>query len=123
MHAQDLAGLGGKILRLATDGRPAPGNPFPGSLVWSYGHRNPEGLAWDQDGNMYAAEIGEAVWDELNVVQPGKNYGWPKVEGMGKDPNYINPLVAWHPEIGVSADVAIQGKTAVATCLRGQRIY
>jgi glucose/arabinose dehydrogenase len=121
--AQRIDDLGGKILRMTTDGQPAPGNPFDDSLVWSYGHRNPEGIAWDQKGNMYAAEIGEAQWDELNVVQPGKNYGWPKVEGMGSDPSYVNPLVAWHPEVGVSADVAIVGETAVVTCLRGQRIY
>jgi glucose/arabinose dehydrogenase len=121
--AQRIDDLGGKILRMTTDGKPAPGNPFEDSLVWSYGHRNPEGIAWDGEGNMYAAEIGEAQWDELNVVQPGKNYGWPKVEGMGSDASYVNPLVTWHPEVGVSADVAIAGKTAVVTCLRGQRIY
>jgi glucose/arabinose dehydrogenase len=121
--AQNLADLGGKILRMTTDGKPAPGNPFKDSLVWSYGHRNPEGLAWDKQGNLYSAEIGESVWDELNVIQPGKNYGWPKVEGMGNDPNFVNPLVTWHPEVGVSAGVAIHGNTAVVTCLRGQRIY
>jgi glucose/arabinose dehydrogenase len=122
-NAQHLDNLGGKILRMTTDGRPAPGNPFHRSLVWSYGHRNPEGMAWDDVGNMYVAEIGEAAWDELNVVQPGGNYGWPKVEGIGNDPTYVDPVVTWHPEVGVSADVAIRGRTAVVTCLRGQRIY
>jgi glucose/arabinose dehydrogenase len=121
--AQRLDDLGGKILRMTTDGKPAPGNPFADSLVWSYGHRNPEGITWDRDGNMYSAEIGEAQWDELNIIRPGRNYGWPKVEGMGSDTNYVNPLVTWHPEVGVSADVAIAGRTAVVTCLRGQRIY
>jgi glucose/arabinose dehydrogenase len=121
--AQRIDKLGGKILRMTTDGKPAPGNPFAGSLIWSYGHRNPEGMAWDSDGNMFVTEIGESLWDELNVVQPGRNYGWPKVEGIGNDPRYVDPVVTWHPEVGVSADVAIQGKTAVITCLRGQRIY
>jgi glucose/arabinose dehydrogenase len=121
--AQRIGDLGGKILRMTTDGKPAQGNPFGSSLVWSYGHRNPEGMAWDDDGNMFVAEIGEAAWDELNVIEPGKNYGWPKVEGIANDPRYVDPIVAWHPEVGVSADVAIQGKTAVVTCLRGQRIY
>jgi glucose/arabinose dehydrogenase len=121
--SQDLGDLGGKILRMTTDGKPAPGNPYPHSLVWSYGHRNPEGLAWDDEGHMYAAEIGEAVWDELNVIVPGKNYGWPKVEGIGDDPRYVDPIVAWRPEVGVSDGVAILGRVAVVTCLRGQRIY
>jgi len=122
-NPQSLASLGGKILRMTVEGKPVPGNPFHDSLVWSYGHRNPEGMAWDAEGNMYVAEIGQAVWDELNVIQPGRNYGWPKVEGIGNDPAYVDPIVAWHPEVGVSAGVAIHGRTAVVTCLRGQRIY
>lgn len=121
--AQHLDSLGGKILRMTTDGKPPPGNPFRGSLVWSYGHRNPEGMDWDADGNLYVAEIGEAVWDELNIVKPGGNYGWPMVEGIGGNPKYIDPVVTWHPEVGVSADVAVLGSTAVITCLRGQRVY
>ncbi|MFI5910813.1 PQQ-dependent sugar dehydrogenase [Dactylosporangium sp. NPDC051541] len=121
--AQNLGSLGGKILRMTEDGRPPPGNPFPRSLVWSYGHRNPEGLAWDEHGTLYSAEIGEAVWDELNIIRPGANYGWPVVEGIGGNPRYVDPVVAWHPEVGVSAGVAVVGSTAVVTCLRGQRIY
>ncbi len=122
-NAQQVGNLGGKVLRMTTEGTPAPGNPFPESLVWSYGLRNPEGMAWDRDGNMLVAEIGEAVWDELNVIRPGENYGWPKVEGIGTNSEYVNPIVAWHPEVGVSAGVAIQDGVAVVTCLRGQRIY
>lgn len=121
--AQDVRDLGGKILRMTTDGRPAPGNPFPGSLVWSYGHRNPQGIAWDADGTMYVAEIGEAVWDELNIVVRGGNYGWPRVEGIGDDPRFIDPVATWRPEIGVANGVALVGRTAIVTCLRGQRIY
>ncbi|GGM30730.1 oxidoreductase [Dactylosporangium sucinum] len=121
--AQNLASLGGKILRMTTEGKPAPGNPFKNSLVYSYGHRNPEGLAWDADGRLYSSEIGEAVWDELNLIQPGRNYGWPMVEGIGGKPKYTDPIAAWRPEIGVASGVAILGGTAVVTCLRGQRIY
>ncbi|MEU7867607.1 PQQ-dependent sugar dehydrogenase [Dactylosporangium sp. NPDC049140] len=121
--AQSLASLGGKILRMTPDGKPPPGNPFPHSLIWSYGHRNPEGLAWDAAGTMYSAEIGEAVWDELNIISPGADYGWPAVEGIGNKHGFVDPVVAWHPEVGVSAGVAVTGTTAIVTCLRGQRIY
>ena len=122
-HSQYVSDLGGKILRMTTAGKPAPGNPFPNSLVWSYGHRNPEGMAWDEHGQMYVSEIGEALWDELNRVVPGKNYGWPKVEGMGTKSGIVNPLAAWHPESGVTSGVAIVDRTAIVTCLRSQRIY
>lgn len=122
-QAQALDDLGGKILRMTTDGRPAPGNPFPNSLIWSYGHRNPQGIAWDAAGTMYVSEIGEAVWDELNVIVPGGNYGWPEVEGIGDHPDYIDPIAAWRPEVGVTSGVALLGRTAIVTCLRGQRVY
>ena len=121
--AQSTNDLGGKILRMTIAGKPAPGNPFRGSLVWSYGHRNPEGMAWDASGRMYVAEIGEAVWDEVNLIQPGKNYGWPKVQGMSHIAGLTNPIAVWRPEIGVTNGIAIIGHTAVVTCLRGQRIY
>jgi glucose/arabinose dehydrogenase len=121
--SQNLDDLGGKILRMTTDGKPPPGNPFDNSLVWSYGHRNPEGIAWDDDGRMYSAEIGEAVWDELNLIVPGHNYGWPKVQGMGSVPGMTNPIAVWRPEIGVTNGIAMLGRTAIVTCLRGQRIY
>ena len=121
--SQELGDLGGKILRMTTAGKPAPGNPFRNSLVWSYGHRNPEGMAWDDSGRMYVAEIGEAVWDELNLIQPGRNYGWPKVQGMGQVAGMTNPIAVWRPEVGVTNGVAIVGHTAIVTCLRGQRVY
>jgi glucose/arabinose dehydrogenase len=83
--AQDLASLAGKILRLEPDGSFPPDNPFPGSPVWTYGHRNPQGLAWTNDGRLYATEhgptgdLGLAAHDEVNLIEPGKNYGWPFV--------------------------------------------
>jgi len=79
MLAQDLNSLAGKILRINTDGSVPADNPFPNSLVYSYGHRNPQGLAWYQ-GMLVAPEHGPKRNDEINIIAPGANYGWPIVQ-------------------------------------------
>jgi len=82
--AQDKNSVAGKILRVTTDGKAASGNPF-GNLVYSYGHRNPQGLAWDATGNLWATEHGRSIpisgLDELNLIKAGTNYGWPIIQG------------------------------------------
>ncbi len=93
--SQDLDSLGGKILRITPDGAPAPGNPDPDSPVWSHGHRNVQGLAFDADDNLWASEFGQSSFDELNLIRPGQNYGWPEVEGRGPDEDFVNPRVVW----------------------------
>ena len=122
--AQDTSSLGGKILRMTPDGQPAPGNPFPGSLVWSYGHRNVQGLAWDGQGRMYASEFGSKTYDELNVIEPGRNYGWPLVEGFSTDPAHTDPIATWTPTaIASPSGIAVLGEHVYVACLRGQALY
>jgi glucose/arabinose dehydrogenase len=82
-RVQDPASLGGKVLRLRPDGAVPADNPFPGSPVWTVGHRNVQGLAWDDAGRMFASELGQNRRDEVNRIEKGANYGWPEVEGPG----------------------------------------
>jgi glucose/arabinose dehydrogenase len=93
--AQDRDDLNGKILRMRPDGSVPRDNPFPGSLVYSYGHRNVQGLAWDRRGRLWATEFGQNLLDEVNLIRPGRNYGWPVREGKGDTAGgtYTNPLV------------------------------
>lgn len=122
--AQDPASLGGKILRMTPEGKPAAGNPFPDSVVWSYGHRNVQGIAWDSQGRMYASELGSKTYDELNVIEAGKNYGWPHAEGFSTDPNHVNPSATWTPTSSASpSGIAVLGNHLYVACLRGQALY
>ncbi|MET0319715.1 MAG: PQQ-dependent sugar dehydrogenase [Duganella sp.] len=121
-RAQDLGSLGGKILRLTPDGAVPADNPFAGSFVYSYGHRNPQGLAWAADGTLYASEFGQDTWDELNLIKAGGNYGWPVVEGQARDSRYIDPLQQWSTATASPSGMAINGGYIYIANLRGQRI-
>jgi glucose/arabinose dehydrogenase len=118
--AQDLGHLGGKILRLTPDGEVPADNPFPGSLVWSLGHRNVQGLAWTADGTMYASEFGQNTWDELNRITPGANYGWPVVEGIAGRDGFVDPLQQWPTSEASPSGLAAVGGTLFMANLRGQ---
>ncbi|MFE2721858.1 PQQ-dependent sugar dehydrogenase [Kitasatospora sp. NPDC059327] len=121
--AQDTGSLGGKILRLAPDGAPAPGNPFPGSPVYSYGHRNVQGLTWDPQGRLWASEFGQDTWDELNLIRAGGNYGWPVVEGTGGRPEFIDPVVEWHTSEASPSGIAYADGAVWIAALRGTRLW
>ena len=95
-NSQDRNSLGGKILRIKPDGSIPGDNPFEGNPVYSYGHRNVEGLAWDAKGQLYASEFGEHTRDEVNRIEAGENYGWPEVEGKGGESRgYVDPVTVW----------------------------
>jgi glucose/arabinose dehydrogenase len=126
-RAQDRHSLAGKILRVTPDGRPASGNPFPGSPVWSLGHRNVQGLGWDSQGRMFASEFGQNTWDELNRIEPGHNYGWPDVEGRGSAADVrrglTNPLVVWRTDEASPSGIAVGRGAVWLAALRGERLW
>lgn len=95
-RAQDVRSLAGKILRIRADGSIPPDNPFAGSPVYSYGHRNPQGLAWQPGtGRLYSTEHGQTANDEVNRIEAGQNYGWPDAEGKEDLPGLVAPVVVY----------------------------
>ncbi len=122
--AQVAGALNGKILRLTVDGAPAPGNPDPASPVWSLGHRNVQGVAWDVTGRMLASEFGQDTFDELNVVVPGGNYGWPEVEGVGGAASgFVDPVATWSTSDASPSGLAVTREGAYLAGLRGQALW
>ena len=121
--AQDPDSLGGKILHITPDGKPAPGNPVAGSPVWTMGHRNVQGLAFDDRGQLWATEFGASTWDELNRVDKGRNYGWPLFEGSGDDKRYRNPYVEWRTSEASPSGLAFLDGALWAASLRGERLW
>jgi glucose/arabinose dehydrogenase len=131
-NSQDRGSLGGKILRIEPDGSIPPDNPFFGNPVYSYGHRNVEGLAWDAQGRLYASEFGQNTWDEVNRIEAGANYGWPEVEGKGgEDRGYVDPIVVWPTSEASPSGAEIMVDGAIpqwegdlfVTALRGERLW
>jgi glucose/arabinose dehydrogenase len=121
--SQDPASLAGKILRITSDGDPAPGNPDPDSPVWSLGHRNVQGLAFDDQDNLWASEFGASTYDELNLIRPGSNYGWPEVEGRGGSSSFVNPRVVWSTDEASPSGLAYAEGRLWLAALRGTRLW
>jgi glucose/arabinose dehydrogenase len=118
--AQDVDSPSGKILRMTPDGGVPDDNPFPGSLVYSYGHRNVQGLAWASDGTMFASEFGQNTWDELNIIVAGGNYGWPEVEGSADVDGFVNPVQQWATDEASPSGIAVVDGNVFIANLRGQ---
>jgi glucose/arabinose dehydrogenase len=122
-NAQNLNTTAGKILRMTPAGGVPAGNPFANSVVYSYGHRNVQGLAWDAQGRLYATEFGQNAIDEVNQIVAGGNYGWPTCEGNCSNPSFRNPIVTWTTAQSSPSGAAIANNTLFAAALRGQRLW
>lgn len=121
-NAQDLTNLAGKILRMNLDGSIPADNPFPNSYIYSYGHRNPQGLAWDEKGTFYSTEHGQSAHDEINLIKPGKNYGWPIIEGNESESDMVTPIYQTGEETWAPSGIDYaNGKLYIAT-LRGSKV-
>ena len=122
--AQDRGSLNGKILRINPDGSVPSGNPF-GTPVWTWGHRNVQGLAWDAQGRLWASEFGQNTFDEVNLIRKGRNYGWPVVEGKGSTDGgrFTNPLVTWPTAQASPSGAAIIGSNLYIGALRGECVW
>jgi glucose/arabinose dehydrogenase len=123
--AQDRGSMNGKILRMDPDGGVPSGNPFRGSRVWSWGHRNVQGLAWDRRDRLWATEFGQNSRDEVNLIRRGRNYGWPEVEGTGgtSGGRFTNPVVTWSTSAASPSGAAIIGSNLYVAALRGECVW
>jgi glucose/arabinose dehydrogenase len=122
--AQNRRSLGGKILRMNPNGTVPGDNPFGRSLVWSYGHRNVQGFAWDRRGRLWATEFGQDEVDEVNLIRKGRNYGWPEVEGRGSTEGgrFTNPLITWSTSEASPSGAAIARGTMFIGALQGENV-
>ena len=114
--------LSGKILRMNADGSVPGDNPFHGSPVWSVGHRNPQGIAWDGAGRLWASEHGQTATDELNLILPGRNYGWPDIRGSETRPGLVTPALHSGTDTWAPSGMAFLGDSLYVAGLVGYRL-
>ncbi len=135
-YAQDLTSLAGKILRINTDGTFPADNPFENSPIYSYGHRNPQGLAWTADGKLISTEHGPSVFDgpaggdEVNIIETGANYGWPVVSHENSAEGMVSPQQVYTPAVAPASALVYSGRVFTQFTgdvlfggLRGEGIY
>lgn len=121
-QSQDKNSLAGKILRVTDEGKPATGNPF-NNLVYSFGHRNPQGIAWDKSGQLWETEHGQSAMDELNKIEIGKNYGWPVIRGNEKRDGMVSPVIHSGNETWAPSGLAFVNSSFYFGGLRGQTLF
>ena len=124
-NAQNLQSLNGKVLRVDKDGKGVPGNiaNSTGGRVYSYGHRNVQGIAWDSKGQLWESEFGEGNLDELNLIKAGKNYGWPTCEGPCNNANFVNPIRTWSVSAASPSGLEIVNDWLYMAAVRGERLW
>jgi len=122
-RAQDRNSLAGKILRLRDDGSIPLDNPFPNSPIYTYGHRNPEGLAWDEKGQLWATEHGSSATDEVNLIVAGRNYGWPVIRGDQQSPGMESPYIHSGSDTWAPSGAAVFQGALFFTGLRGSALF
>jgi glucose/arabinose dehydrogenase len=120
---QDLNSLAGKILRMNLDGKVPADNPFPGSYVYSYGHRNPQGIAWNPEGSLFEIEHGQSARDEINIITPGANYGWPLIDGDDEREGLETAFLNSGSETWAPSGAAFAGAELVVATLGTRGLY
>ncbi|SEA07253.1 Glucose/arabinose dehydrogenase, beta-propeller fold [Thalassobacillus cyri] len=120
--AQQVESLAGKILRMNLDGSIPEDNPFENSYVYTLGHRNPQGIAWTEDGEMYASEHGSSAHDEINKIEAGSNYGWPVIKGDEEQEGMVTPIFHTGTDTWAPSGVAIEDNRLYIASLRGQAL-
>lgn len=120
--SQDKTSLAGKILRVTDEGKAAPGNPF-NDLIYSYGHRNPQGITWDNNNNLWETEHGQTATDELNLIEQGNNYGWPTIRGTQTRAGMETPVLQSGSETWAPGDLAFLNGSLFYGGLRGTALF
>lgn len=120
-YSQNVRSLGGKVLKVHPNGSAAPGNRY--GRVFSLGHRNVQGIAFDSARRPWATEFGQNTYDEVNLLVAGGNYGWPVVEGNVADSRYLRPKWTWRPPEASPSGLAFAGGSLYAAALRGERLW